>query len=225
MKSLGKFVNLQAHGVWDAISPKDPKTTVVEEKEDKLALAAIYQAIPEDILLTLADKERAKEAGEAIKVTCQGADNASRLQSYKHTSFWKGIVESYVVKKLLRAVPTKFLQIASTIEQFGNLDTMVLEETVRSLKAQEERLKRLTDTRGNKLLLTREQWIERETYESKLLLTREEWLKRSNRGRKPKCDKDVKEEAHMAQIPDEEPALLLAKLRENEKKVFLINEE
>lgn len=30
------------------------------------------------------------------------------------------IEEEYVVRKLLRAVPTKFLQIASAIEQFGN---------------------------------------------------------------------------------------------------------
>lgn len=50
------------------------------------------------------------------------------------------IDESYVVKKLLRAVPTKFLQIASTIEQFGNLESMSVEEAVGSLKAHEERL-------------------------------------------------------------------------------------
>ena len=31
------------------------------------------------------------------------------------------VEEAYVVKKLLRAVPSKFLQIASTIEQFNNL--------------------------------------------------------------------------------------------------------
>lgn len=31
------------------------------------------------------------------------------------------IYESYLVKKLLRTVPPKFLPIASTIEQFGDL--------------------------------------------------------------------------------------------------------
>lgn len=49
--------------------------------------------------------------------------------------------ESYVVKKFLRVVPSKFLQITSTMEQFGNLETMTLEEAVGSLKANEERLK------------------------------------------------------------------------------------
>ncbi|XP_074348950.1 uncharacterized protein LOC141687552 [Apium graveolens] len=174
------------------------------------------------------------------------------------------IDECNVVKKLLRAVPIKFLQIASTIEQFGDLDTMTLEETVGSLKSHEERLKGTTDTGGNQLLLTREQWIERENDESKLLLTREEWLKRSYKGggemstqrfrgrdgvrssrdkskvrcfkclaymhytiecKNPKREKEVKKEANMAQIPDDEPALLLVEHEKNEKTEMLINEE
>ncbi|XP_074326838.1 uncharacterized protein LOC141664780 [Apium graveolens] len=64
------------------------------------------------------------------------------------------IKEDYVVKKLLRAVPNKFLQIASTIEQFGDLETMSVEETVGSLKAHEERLRGLNDTSGGQLMLT-----------------------------------------------------------------------
>ncbi|XP_074361557.1 uncharacterized protein LOC141701840 [Apium graveolens] len=176
-------VNLQAHGVWEAVSPKDPKST----------------------------KETAKKIWEAIKVTCQGAERVktAKVQTLKtefESLFMKesdkiddfsmkleGLVtniralgeeidESYVVKKLLRDVPTKFLQIASTIEQFGDLDTMTLEETVGSLKAHEERLEGTTDTGGNQWLFTREQWIEREKDESKLLLTREEWLKRGYKG-------------------------------------------
>ncbi|XP_074342963.1 uncharacterized protein LOC141680713 [Apium graveolens] len=66
------------------------------------------------------------------------------------------VAESYVVKKLLRAVPMKFLQIASCIEPFGHLDTITLEEIVGSLNAHEERLKGQTDTGGNQLLLNRE---------------------------------------------------------------------
>lgn len=60
----------------------------------------------------------------------------------------ENIEEPYVVKKLLRAVPSKFLQIASTIEQFGNLKTMTVEETVGSLKAHEERLKGQVENSG-----------------------------------------------------------------------------
>lgn len=34
-------VFMQAHGIWEAIEPKNPKETL-EEKTDKLALASIY---------------------------------------------------------------------------------------------------------------------------------------------------------------------------------------
>lgn len=54
-------VFMQAHGVWDAIEPKYPNTKV-ENRVDKTAFAAIYQRIPEDILLSIADKNMANEA-------------------------------------------------------------------------------------------------------------------------------------------------------------------
>ena len=52
--------------VWDAVEPRTANT-VVEVKKDKLALATIYQGIPEDLLipadllLSLAKKKTAKE--------------------------------------------------------------------------------------------------------------------------------------------------------------------
>ncbi|XP_074363428.1 uncharacterized protein LOC141703953 [Apium graveolens] len=48
--------------------------------------------------------------------------------------------EAYVVKKLLRAVPSKFLQIASAIEQFGDLEEIFVEKVISSLKVHEEHL-------------------------------------------------------------------------------------
>ena len=65
------------------------------------------------------------------------------------------------MKKLLRAVPTKFLPIASTIEQFGDLKTMTVEETVGSLKVHEERLRGSGEQSGGQLLMTREEWLKR----------------------------------------------------------------
>ena len=53
-------VFMQAHGVWEAVEPKDPKATV-EEKTDKRALAIIYQGIADD-MLTIEEKETSKEA-------------------------------------------------------------------------------------------------------------------------------------------------------------------
>lgn len=164
--SLKMKVNMQAHGVWDAVDPKDPKAKV-EQKTDKVALAVIYQGIPEDILLSLAEKNTAKEAWDAIKTLSLGADRVklAKIQTLKAEfesltmketeqidefsmklnglvtnirALGEEVQERYVVKKLLRAVPTKFLQIASTIEQFGNVEQMTVEEMVGSLKIHEE---------------------------------------------------------------------------------------
>ncbi|XP_074328242.1 uncharacterized protein LOC141666145 [Apium graveolens] len=64
--ALKMSVFMQAHGVWDAIEPKDEKA-VIEDKVDKRALTVIYQSIPEDLLLAIADKRSAKEASKALK--------------------------------------------------------------------------------------------------------------------------------------------------------------
>lgn len=93
------------------------------------------------------------------------------------------VEESYVVKKLLRSVLTRFLQITSAIEQFGKLDEMSIEETIGSLKAHEERVRGQSEnTGGGQLLLTKEEWSRRENNEGQLLFTKEEWMRRSNRG-------------------------------------------
>lgn len=45
---------MQTHGVWDAVEPKDPNAKI-EEIVDKTVLASIYQGIPEDMLLAIAE--------------------------------------------------------------------------------------------------------------------------------------------------------------------------
>ncbi|XP_074347159.1 uncharacterized protein LOC141685989 [Apium graveolens] len=72
-------VNMQAHRVWDAVNPKDPKSKI-EEKMDKTALVVIYQSIPEDMLLSIADKTTAKEAWEALQTMCLGADRVKKAK-------------------------------------------------------------------------------------------------------------------------------------------------
>ncbi|XP_074362526.1 uncharacterized protein LOC141702817 [Apium graveolens] len=69
--------------------------------------------------------------------------------------------ESNVVKKLLRAVPSRYLQIASTIEQFGNMKEMTVDEVVGRLKAHDERLRGQAESTGGQLLLTQEEWQKR----------------------------------------------------------------
>nr|KAJ0222838.1 hypothetical protein LSAT_V11C200051890 [Lactuca sativa] len=185
-------VFMQAQGVWDAVEPRTPNTTV-EVKKDKMALAAIYQGIPEDLLLSLAEKQTAKEAWTTLKTMFMGADRVktARVQTLKAEfellrmketetidefavkvnnvvsnirALGDVVEEDYVVKKLLRAVPSKFVQIASTIEQFADLHNMSVEEVIGRLKAHEERVKghngHIENTEG-KLLLTHQEWSDR----------------------------------------------------------------
>ncbi|XP_074374845.1 uncharacterized protein LOC141715651 [Apium graveolens] len=89
--------------------------------------------------------------------------------------------EAYVLKKLPRAVPLKFLHITSAIEQFGDLEEMSMEEVISSLKVHEEHLGGRTEVNRGQLLLTEEEWRRKESNEGQVLLIREEWLKRTNK--------------------------------------------
>ncbi|CAA7409800.1 unnamed protein product [Spirodela intermedia] len=51
------------------------------------------------------------------------------------------IEESIVVAKLLREIPAKFDSITTSLEQFGDIDSMPFEEVVGSLKIYKEKLK------------------------------------------------------------------------------------
>ncbi|XP_074346212.1 uncharacterized protein LOC141684982 [Apium graveolens] len=189
--ALKMRVFMQARRVWDAVEPKNP------------------EGVPEDVMLSISEKHASKDAWKAVKTMFLGADKvkAARAQTLKSEfealymkedeqldEFYlklnslftnirvlgEKVDEAYVVKKLLRAVPSKFLQIASTIEQFGNLEEMLIEEVVSSLKAHEKRLPGTTEKGKGQLLLTEEEWKRKESSEGQLLLTREEWLKKSN---------------------------------------------
>ena len=176
-------VFMKAQGVWEAVVAGD-----VDERQDQMALAAIFQGVPEETLLLLAEKETAKDAWDTLKTMYVGTDRvkearAQTLKSEFEALRMKGtesvddfavrlttlvnqirglgekMEESYVVKKLLRAVPSKYLQIVSTIEQFGDLKTMMVEEAIGCLKVYEERLRGMSGNNDDEhLLLTRAEW-------------------------------------------------------------------
>lgn len=187
--SLKMKVFMKAQGVWGAIEEKEPKATV-DEKTIQIALAAIYQGVSEVILLTIAEKETAKEAWDAIKVLCMGAERVKEAKVQTLRAEFESLVmketdqvddfcmklsgivtnirvlgetmeEASVVRKILRAVLDKFLQIASNIEQFGDMKVMMVEEVVGHLKAHEERMKSRTENASGQLLLTQEEWAKK----------------------------------------------------------------
>ncbi|XP_074349643.1 uncharacterized protein LOC141689289 [Apium graveolens] len=187
--SLKMKVFIKAQGVWDAIEPKDPKKPA-DEKTVQLALAAIYQGVPEDILLIIAEKETAKEAWDAIKTLCMGTERVKEAKVQTLRAEFESLVmketeqvddfcmklsgivthirvlgetmeEVSVVRKILRAVPDKFLQITSNIEQFGDIKEMTVEEVVGRLKAHEETMKSKPENASGQLLLTQEEWAKK----------------------------------------------------------------
>lgn len=70
----------------------------------------------------------------------------------------KKVDEEYIVKKMLRVVLQKFIQIAFTIEEFGDSKSKTMEEVISSLKAHEERLHGRDMKGGEHVLLTHREW-------------------------------------------------------------------
>jgi hypothetical protein len=166
-------------GVWAAIVGE---ASAEEEKDDE-ALVAISQAVPDAVMMSIADKETAKEAWEAIKEMNVGEDRVrkARVQALKrqfdrmYMAESETIVESYqklttivgaihslgaklkdrvVVERLFSAVPDKFLPIVGTIEQWGDVSKMSVSEAIGRLRAFEETSKgRCRDKDGEPQLL------------------------------------------------------------------------
>ncbi|GJT66992.1 zinc finger, CCHC-type containing protein [Tanacetum coccineum] len=108
---------LKAYGIWETIVAKEGVTT--NEKKENTSKAIIFQTLPQDVLMQVAQYSTAKEfkgLGETLE-------------------------DKVLVRKLLNSVPKKFLPIVATIEQYQDLDEMSFEEAVGRLTAYEERIK------------------------------------------------------------------------------------
>ncbi|GJZ61361.1 zinc finger, CCHC-type containing protein [Tanacetum coccineum] len=161
-------VILEAHGLWEAIEPKE--NTQVDDKKDKATIAFLYQALTEDVILQVAGCETAKELWESLKRRHVGEEKVqqARLQSLmigfqtlemkeddtvdaftakqngyatKAKELGKTLDESLLVRKLLDSTPDRFIQIVASIEQTNDLDDITLDEIIGKLKAFEERIK------------------------------------------------------------------------------------
>ncbi|GKB58278.1 zinc finger, CCHC-type containing protein, partial [Tanacetum coccineum] len=159
---------LEANGLWEMIEPNEK--TQADNKKDKTAIAFIYQALPEEQLLQITKHKTAKAIWDALKTRHIGEERVqqARLQTLKSdfemlhmkedeaidtftaklttlvnkaASLGHTIEDSIVVRKLLNAVPDKFLQIVASIEQYSDLDEMSVEEAIGRLKTFEERIK------------------------------------------------------------------------------------
>ncbi|GJU78398.1 zinc finger, CCHC-type containing protein [Tanacetum coccineum] len=159
---------LEANGLWEMIEPLE--TTQSDNKKNKTAIAFLYQALPEEQLLQITKHKTAKAIWDALKTRHIGEERVqqARLQTLKSdfemlhmkedetidtftgklttlvnkaASLGHTIEDSVVVRKLLNAVPDKFLQIVASIEQYSDLDEMSVDEAIGRLKTFEERIK------------------------------------------------------------------------------------
>nr|GEU62318.1 zinc finger, CCHC-type [Tanacetum cinerariifolium] len=159
---------LEANGLWEMIEPLE--TTQVDNKKNKTAIAFLYQALPEEQLLQIAKHKTAKAIWNALKTRHIGEERIqqARLQTLKSdfemlhmkedetidtftrklttlvnkaASLWHTIEHQTLVRKLLNAVPNRYLQIVASIEQYYDLSEMTMEEAIGKLKTYEERIK------------------------------------------------------------------------------------
>ncbi|XP_076949586.1 uncharacterized protein LOC143622280 [Bidens hawaiensis] len=155
------------HGVWEMIDPG----TSTDAKNNSMAIALLFQSIPEAMTLQVGNLPTAKEMWDTIKARHLGADRVreARLQTLmdefdslkmkessivdefasqintlasKAASLGEIIEESKMVKRFLNGLPKKtFIHMVASIEQLVNLKTVGFDDVVRRLKAYEERIK------------------------------------------------------------------------------------
>nr|GEY52910.1 zinc finger, CCHC-type [Tanacetum cinerariifolium] len=159
---------LAAYDIWETIVAKEGVTT--NEKKENTSNAIIFQTLPQDVLMQVAQYTTAKKVWDSIKIKHLGADlvQKARLQTLrselemlrikpneKVSEFggklssikakFKGLGENLedkiLVRKLLNSALKKFLSIMATIEQYQDLDKMSFEEAIGRLTTYEERIK------------------------------------------------------------------------------------
>ncbi|XP_022019524.1 uncharacterized protein LOC110919562 [Helianthus annuus] len=159
---------LEVNGLWETIEPAE--NTQSDVKKDKSAISNLFQAISEDVVLQVANCKTAKEIQENLKTRHVGVDRVQKARLHtlmlefellemkeddtideftskiysivtRASEYGRTLNQSTLVRKLLNAMPDRFIQIVASIEQYFNLDTMTLDEAIGRLKAYEERLK------------------------------------------------------------------------------------
>ena len=158
-------ITLEVHKVWDTIEDE-----LTEGDKNDMAVALLFQSIPETLILQVGELHTAKKVLEAIKSRYVGAERVkeARLQtlmnkfdrlkmkhketidefggklyeiSSKSAALGVTIEEPKLVKKFLSSLPRKkYIHIVASLEQVLNLNTTSFEDIMGRLKAYEERI-------------------------------------------------------------------------------------
>ena len=163
--SMRMKITLKVNKVWETIDPGSK-----DENKNNMAVALLFQSIPEALILQVGDLDTSKAVWEAIKARHIGADRVreARLQTLmaefdrikmketdtidvfvgklseitsKSAALGENIDEPKLVKKFLKSLPRKrYIHIIAALEQVLDLNTTSFEDMVGRLKAYEERI-------------------------------------------------------------------------------------
>lgn len=158
-------IALKVSKVWEAIDPRSKA-----EDKNNMAIALLFQSIPEALILQVGELDTAKSVWDAVKARHIGAERVreERLQtlmaefdrlkmkdadtidtfvgklseiSSKSASLREIIEEPKIVKKFLKSLPRKkYIHIVASLEQVLDLISTSFEDIVGRLKAYEERV-------------------------------------------------------------------------------------
>ena len=156
-------IALKVNKVWETIDSGSKHA-----EKNNMAIALLFQSIPEALTLQVGDLDTAKGVWEAIKARHVGAERVReaclqtlmaefyRLKmkeedtidsfvgklseiSSKSTSLGEIFEEPKIVKKFLKSLPRrKYIHIVASLEQVLDLNTTSFEDNVGRLKAYEE---------------------------------------------------------------------------------------
>ncbi|KAK1650424.1 hypothetical protein QYE76_068229 [Lolium multiflorum] len=174
-------VQLQVHGLWEAVSEGD-----VDDHEDRAVLAALLHAVPPELVRTLTAKDNAKAVWDTLKTLHVRAERVcdaraqTRRRDYDRLTFKDGeTVEDFAlhlstilsdlemlgdpedegkaVRKFLRVLPHNYRHMALSIESLLDIKTMSMEELCgRLLVVEENKAIDGAEDSGRRLLLTKE---------------------------------------------------------------------
>jgi len=176
--SMRMKVMLRLYEVWDTIDPGSN-----DAKKNNMAIALIFQSVPEALILQIGEHDTSKKIWEAIKSRNLGADRVreARLQTLmsefdklkmtdtdtvddyagklsglasRAAALGEIMEASKLVKKFLKGLPrTKFIHIVASLEQVLDLNSTGFEDIVGRLKAFEERIKEETQDEDQSKLM------------------------------------------------------------------------
>ncbi|XP_013709311.1 uncharacterized protein LOC106413005 [Brassica napus] len=158
-------IALKVNKVWETIDPGNKN-----EDKNNMAIALLFQSIPEALTLQVGELDNAKAVWDAFKARHDGAERVRKARlktlmaefdrlkmkeddtidtfvgklseiSSKSASHGEVIEESKIVKKFLKSLPRKkYIHIVAFLEQVLDLKVTSFEDIVGRLKAYEERI-------------------------------------------------------------------------------------